>query len=142
MIFQIPYPEHILVPTKTEALDKLRGYKWAPGWSTREAFVDMCHNGTKVRFKANIKAAVQNYKQSIDLRFPQSGLNRVNEVLSEQVEKAGAQATMFMDTIEPLANTLETTGMGEKEAFDRVGFYPMSWFDVIRLVRVTAPNGM
>ena len=32
MTFQIPYPEHTLVPTKTEALNKLGGYKWVIEW--------------------------------------------------------------------------------------------------------------
>ena len=74
----------------------------------------MYHNDTKVRFKTNIKVAVRNYKRSIELRFPRSGSNWVNKVFSKQVEKAGAQATMFMDTIEPLVDILETTGMGGK----------------------------
>ena len=140
--FQSPYPEQILVPTKTEALNKIGGYKWAPGWASRDTFVELYHNGTNIRFKSNIKAAVRNYKQSIDLWFPRSGSNWVNGVFYKKVDQAGVQATMFMDTMEPLAHILETTRMQGKEAWERVAFYPRCLFDAIRLVRVTAPNGM
>ena len=47
-----------------------------------------------------------------------------------------------MDIIEPLEDILESTGMGEKEAWERTGFYTKSIFDAIWLVRVTAPKGM
>ena len=49
---------------------------------------------------------------------------------------------MFMDTIEPLADILESTGMGEKEVWERTGFYPKSIFDIIWSVRVTTQKEM
>ena len=58
------------------------------------------------------------------------------------VRQSGAQALMFIDTIEPLADIMETAGMSSAEAWNRAALYPKSLFDAIRMVRVTVPKGM
>lgn len=49
---------------------------------------------------------------------------------------------MFMDTIEPLADILQTTGMSPQDAWNRAALYPKILFDAVRMVRVNAPKGM
>ena len=85
---------------------------------------------------------MRNFQAAIDMEFPRAGGNQANEVFSDVVRQAGAQALMFLDSIEPLCDILLTTGMSQAEAWKRVALYPKSLFDTVRMVRVTVPKGM
>ena len=141
--YQIPYPENILTTNKGPgALTEMGGYSWAPGWESREAFVGLFNNGTKSWFKASLQGGIKNFQAAIDMEYPRLGRSQVNEVFTDVVRQAGAQAMMFLDSIEPLADMLETTGMSPQDAWNRAALYPKALFDSVRTVRVTAPKGM
>ena len=141
--YQIPYPENILTSSKgSGSLTEMGGYAWAPGWESREAFVGLFNNGTKSWFKTSVQGGIKNFQAAIDMQYPRTGRAQVNEVFTEVVRQAGAQALMFLDSIEPLADMLETTGMSAQDAWNRAALYPKTLFDSIRAVRVTAPKGM
>ena len=74
--------------------------------------------------------------------FPCGSARQVNEVFSNMVRQAGAQALMFIETVEPLADVMETAGMTPEEAWKRAAQYPKALFDAIQMVRVTVPKGM
>ena len=118
------------------------GWTWAKGWESRQVFLGLFNNGTKVQLKGKIQTAMKNFQAAIDMEYPRSGRGQVNEVFTEVVRLAGNQALMFMDTVEPLADILQATGMTPQDAWDRAALYPKTLFDSIRPVRVTAPKGM
>lgn len=141
--YQIPYPENILVPTATSGTpNEMGGFTWAKGWESRAVFRGLFNNGTQVQLKGKITAAMKNFQNAIDMEYPRSGRGQVNEVFTEVVRLAGNQALMFMDSVEPLADILQTTGMSPQDAWDRAALYPKTLFDSIKAVRVTAPKGM
>ena len=80
----------------------------------------MYHNSTKAQMRFAIQSNVWNFKNAIDFAYPQGSAHQVNEVVSDVVRKVGADATMFFDSIEPLADILESAGMTETEAWKRV----------------------
>lgn len=141
--YQIPYPEHILTASAATGVpNEMGGYTWASGWESKERFVGIFGNGTRETFKSQLQAAIKNFQAAIDMEYPRSGRSQVNEVFTEVVRMAGAQALLFLDSVEPLATILETTGMSSQDAWNRTALYPKTLFDSIRRVRVTAPKGM
>ena len=99
-------------------------------------------NGTKLLFKSNVQANIRNFQNAINTEYTRGNARQVNEVFSDMVRQAGAQALMFIDTVEPLADIMEAAGMTPEEAWKRAALYPKALFDAIKMVKVTVPKGM
>ena len=139
--FEVLYPELILSKTTaTDAGGEMGGYKWSPGFATREAFKGAYQNGTEKKMRTDIQGAMRNYQTAIDGRY--SAGSKPYKVFSEMAALAGSQALAFLDSVAPLADMLVTTGMSEKDAWERTALYPKALFDAIRLVRVTTLKGL
>jgi len=73
--------------------------------------------------------------QRIDFAFPLATLPLAHAVFTEQLLLSRAQATAWIDAIEPLYEILTAAGMGTDDAWERVLIFCKAVFDDIRTVR-------
>ena len=111
------------------------GWFWTSSWSSYAAFKGTFNNGAKDSLTSSLTEVSEMIQNAIDFAFPLTTLPLAHAVFTEQLPLSQAQATAWVDAIEPLYEILAAAGMSPDDAWGRVLIFCKAVFDNIQTVR-------
>lgn len=137
--YDITYPEVVIAASKNKEAAVYGGWYWSHLFQSPKNFEGNFRNGTLPKLKKDLEKLRGLMQNAIDHQFPAKANPKHNAILSDQLRRSDAHATMFLDSLLPLHRTLKGGGLSEKEAWDRVFLYAKSLFEEIQSKRVISP---
>ena len=133
--YGMTYPENLMKKQDKQKHVATGGWFWTPSWSSYSAFKGTFNNGAKDNITSSLTEVSGMIQNAIDFAFPLATLPLAHAVFTEQLLLSRAQATAWIDAIEPLYEILTAAGMGTDDAWERVLIFCKAVFDDIRTVR-------
>ena len=133
--YGMTYPENLMKKQDKQKHVVTGGWFWTPSWSSYSAFKGTFNNGAKDNITSSLTEVSGMIQNAIDFAFPLATLPLAHAVFTEQLLLSRAQATAWIDAIEPLYEILTAAGMGTDDAWERVLIFCKAVFDDIRTVR-------
>ena len=133
--YGMTYPENLMKKQDKQKHVATGGWFWTPAWSSYSAFKGTFNNGAKDNITSSLTEVSGMIQNAIDFAFPLATLPLAHAVFTEQLLLSRAQATAWIDAIEPLYEILTAAGMTTDDAWERVLIFCKAVFDDIRTVR-------
>ena len=131
----LTFPDNLVARSSKAEASLTEGWFWASGWTSHTAFEGTYNNGAMHRTKKQLEEVTKMIQNAINFAYPTDVAPIPNAVFSEQLRTSYTQAVGFIDSINPLFKTLQTSGMSDKEAWGRIFVFVKSVFEDIATVR-------
>jgi hypothetical protein len=111
------------------------GWFWFTPWSSFSAFKGTLNNGAKDLITSSLRKVSGMIQNAIDFAFPLTSQPLAHAVFTEQLLLLRAQASEWIEALEPLYEILSLAGMTSEDAWEQVLIFTKAVFDDIRTVR-------
>ena len=133
--YGLTYPENIMKKMDKQKHAATGGWYWTTSWSTFSAFKGTFNNGAKDGITSALREVSGMIQNAIDFAFPLTTHPLAHAVFTEQLLLSRAQASEWIDALEPLYEILSSAGMPTDDAWERVLIFTKAVFDDVRTVR-------
>ena len=133
--YGLTYPENLMKKQDKQKHVATGGWFWTTSWSTFGAFKGTFNNGAKDTITCALREVSGMIQNAIDFAFPLTTHPLAHAVFTEQLLLSRAQASEWIDALEPLYEILSSAGMTSEDAWERVLIFTKAVFDDIRTVR-------
>ncbi len=114
--YGLTYPENLMKKYDKEKHAATGGWLWTTTWSSYAVFKGTFNNGAKDTFLSSLVEVLRMIQNMIDFAFPLTTHPLPRAVFTQQLLLARAQASAWLDALEPLYEILSSAGMLTKEA--------------------------
>ena len=132
--YGLTYPENLMKKSDKEKHATTGGWFWMATWSSYAVFKGTFNNGMKDNFLSSLVEVSRMIQNAIDFASPLTTHPLPWVVFTQQLLLARAQASAWLDAVEPLYEILSLAGMPTEEAWGRVLIFTKAVFDDIRTV--------
>jgi hypothetical protein len=133
--YGLTYPENLMKKQDKQKHVATGGWFWTTPWSTYSAFKGTFNNGAKDSITSSLREVSGMIQNVIDFAFPLTLQPLAHAVFTEQLLLSRAQASEWIEALEPLYEILSLAGMMSDDAWERVLIFSKAVFDDIRTVR-------
>jgi hypothetical protein len=133
--YGLTYPENLMKKYDKEKHAATGGWFWMTTWSSYAVFKGMFNNGAKDNFSSSLVEVSRMIQNTIDFAFSLTTHPLPRAVFTQQLLLARAQASAWLDALEPLYEILSLAGMPTKESWEHVLIFTKAIFNDIRTVR-------
>jgi len=133
--YGLTYPENLMKKQDKQKHVATRGWFWTTPWSTYLAFKGTFNNGAKNSIISSLREVSGMIQNAFDFAFPLTLQPLTHAVFTEQLLLSRAQASEWIEALEPLYEILSLAGMTSDGAWEWVLIFSKAVFDDIRTVR-------
>jgi hypothetical protein len=133
--YGLTYPREPHEETDKQKHAATRGWFWTTSRSTFSAFKGTFNNGAKNGITSSLWEVAGMIQNAIDFAFPLTTHPLAHAVFTEQLLLSRAQASEWIEALEPLYEILSSAGMPLDDAWERVLIFTKDVFDNVRTVQ-------
>ncbi len=133
--YGLTYPVNLMKKSDKEKHATTGGWFWMATWSSYAVFKGTFNNGAKDNFLSSLVKVSRMIQNAIDFAFPLTTHPLPRAAFTQQILLTKAQASAWLDAVEPLYEILSSAGMPTEEAWERILIFTKAVFDDIRTVR-------
>jgi hypothetical protein len=133
--YGLTYLENLMKKFNKEKHTATGGWFWIITWSSYAVFEGTFNNGAKDTFSSSLIAVSRMIQNAINFAFPLATHPLAHGVFTKQLLRARAQASAWVDALEPLYEILSLVGMSAEEGWEWILIITKAVFDDIRTVR-------
>ena len=133
--YGLTYPENIMKKMDKQKHAATGGWYWSTSWSTFSAFKGTFNNGAKDGITSSLREVSGMIQNAIDFAFPLTTHPLAHAVFTEQLLLSRAQASEWIEALEPLYEILSSAGMTTDDDWERVLIFTKAVFDDVWTVR-------
>ena len=140
--YKLTYPPDMVEKNKSRSddddQDDTDNYNWGPGFASKKKFTGSNSNGAHNKYKKSLLKTYNNLQNSINASFPESTHPKAHAIFTHQNRLTYDQVTGFLESFNPIYDSMIKGGMTPKTAWLRVLVYAKSVFEDIATVRQKA----
>jgi hypothetical protein len=133
--YGLTYPKNLMRKMAKQKHAATGGGFWTTSWSFFSAFKGTFNNGAKDGITSSLREVAKMIQNAIDFAFPLTTHPLAQAVFTEQLLLSRAQASEWIEALEPLYKIFSSAGMPLDDAWERVLIFTKAVFDDVRTVQ-------